>query len=300
MTQKASTKETIGIIAWGAMADVLYATPIVRQIRRMHPEAHITWLVRDKFAEVVETNPDINAVEEFALPTGYESRQDAEYTMDQSILEFAHRMYDKVYDLQYWPRHSNFFENPSEDFISLRARNAGLPSPEDRKIVLECTPGDLQATADFVKANGIAKITDKFITVNHISYAASPVWSLENYQLLVGYLKNRDIQCVFTGAPNEPIPDGAIDARGMPYRVWANLISISDLWLGLDSGAVALACASSTPIIKLHSPDFPLNKTGIKAMGLRTDSKVLELCPAPNAGILTDFIEGYTCKTSTN
>tara|TARA_S200002703_G_scaffold148515_1_gene145290 strand:+ start:1588 stop:2490 length:903 start_codon:yes stop_codon:yes gene_type:complete len=300
MTQKASTKETIGIIAWGAMADVLYATPIVRQIRRMNPDADISWLIRDKFAEVVDTNPDINHVVRFTLPEGHASRQDAEYEMDRAILQYAQDRYDRVIDLQYWPRHSNFFQNPSEDFISLRARNAGLPSPGDRSIVLEYTPGDLQATADFLHEHGIAKPQDKFITVNHISYAASPVWSLENYQLLVGYLKNRDIKCVFTGAPNEPIPDGAIDARGMPYRVWASLIGVSDLWLGLDSGAVALACAGNTPIIKLHSPDFPLNKTGIKAMGLRTDSKVLELCPAPNAGTLTDFIEGYTCKTSTS
>ena len=300
MTQKASTKETIGIIAWGAMADVLYATPIVRQIRRANPEAHITWLIRDKFAEVVETNPDINAVKTFTLPTGYDSRQDAELKMDCQILIEAHDNFDRVFDLQYWPRHSNFFERPSEDFISLRARNAGLAAPTDRKIVLECTPGDLQATADFVKANGIAKVTDKFITVNHISYAASPVWPPGNYESLVTELASRGIKSVFTGAPNEPIPDGAIDARGMPYRVWANLISISDLWLGLDSGAVALACASNTPIIKLHSPDFPLNKTGIRAMGLRNDSKVLELCPAPGVSTMADFIEGYTCETSTN
>jgi len=292
MTQKAIT---IGILAWGAMADVLYATPIVRQIRRMCPEADITWLVRDKFAEVIRTNPDINTVEEFALPTGYESRQDAEYAMDQRILEFAHRMYDRVYDLQYWPRHSNFYERVSEDFISLRARNAGLPPTptNERGIVLNVSSQDQTKAIMFAKDHDLGSIESKFITVNHISYAASPVWSPENYKLLVAELESRGIKSVFTGAPNEPIPDGAIDARGMPYMQWAELIKMSDLWLGLDSGAVALACASDTPIIKLHSPDFPLNKTGIKAMGLRSDHKVLELCPAPSVSIISDLIEGY-------
>lgn len=287
--------ERIGIIAWGAMADVLYATPIVRQIRRLHPEAHITWLVRDKFAEVIETNPDVDAVEEFGLPTGHESRQDAEYMMDQTLVEFAARMYDKVYDLQYWPRHSNFYERPSEDFISLRARNAGLPPiPTDKRgIVLNVSSQDQTKAIMFAKDHGLGSLESKFITVNHISYAASPVWSPENYKLLVAELESRGIKSVFTGAPNEPIPDGAIDARGMPYMQWAELIKMSDLWLGLDSGAVALACASDTPIIKLHSPDFPLNKTGIKAMGLRSDHKVLELCPAPSVSIISDLIEGY-------
>ena len=295
MTQEASTKETIGILAWGAMADVLYATPIVRQIRRMHPDAQIFWHVRDKFADVVRTNPDIDLAIGELLPLGHESRQEAEHVMDAKILACMTKNLDKVYDLQYWPRYSNFYERPGEDFISLRVRNAGLPPlpMDERGIVLNVSAEDQGKAIKFAQDHELGSLDRKFITVNHISYAASPVWSLENYQLLVGYLKNRGIKCVFTGAPNEPLPDGAIDARGMPYMQWAELIKMSDLWLGLDSGAVALACASDTPIIKLHSPDFPLHKTGIRAMGLRHDSKVLELCPAPNPGTLTDIIEGY-------
>lgn len=283
-------KETIAIVAWGAMADVLYATPIVRQIRCMNPEAHITWLIRDKFAEVIETNPYIDRMEKFALPDGYETRQDAEYVMDREILAFANSMFDKVYDLQYWPRYSNFYERPTEDFISLRARNAGLDPTQiqDRSIAMSYSDDDLFSTERFYLE--YLDGTEGFITVNHISYAASPVWSLDNYAQLVKLLAEKRIDAVFTGAPNEPIPEGAIDARGMPYREWASLINMSDLWLGLDSGAVALACSGDVPIIKLHSPDFPLRKTGIKAMGLRTDNKVLELCPAPSPESMAELI----------
>lgn len=281
----------IAIIAWGAMADVLYATPIVAQIRRQFPEAEVTWLVRDKFAEVVETNPDINHVVSFTLPPGHTSRQDAEYVMDQEIVKYAQGYYDRVFDLQYWPRYNNFYDNPTEDFISLRARNAGINPVDivDRKIVLKQTEQDLDAIAKFLHKHQIDQHKQKFITANHISYAASPVWSFENYTKLIGILSDCDIRCVFTGAPNEPLPTGAIDARGMPYREWAALIAISDLWLGLDSGAVALACAGDVPIIKLYSSDFPLAKTGIKAMGLRAED-VLELCPAPNPEAMAELI----------
>ena len=288
--------EKIAIIAWGAMADVLYATPIVRRIRRMYPAAKIHWLIRDKFAEVVETNPDIDSVVKYILPDGYPSRQDAELKMDCAILVDAHENYDRVFDLQYWPRHSNFYERPSEDFISLRTRNAGLlPIPmEERGVVLNVSDQDKAKAMRFIADNDLGGMEPKFITVNHISYAASPVWSFDNYKRLVDLLTERNIRAVFTGAPNEPLPEGAIDARGMPYMQWAELISMSDLWLGLDSGAVALACACDKPIIKLHSPDFPLHKTGIRAMGLRNDSKVLELCPAPIPERMADFIEGFT------
>lgn len=285
-------RDRIAIVAWGAMADVLYATPIVRHIRELHPDSVITWLVRDKFAEVLETNPHVDFVQKFKLPEGHSSRQDAEYVMDKEILAYAHEHYEKVYDLQYWPRHSNFFENPTEDFISLRARNAGLDPAaiKDRSIVVEYSRDDDFCNMHYMMDKRIFNDERPFITVNHISYAASPVWPFQNYEELVNELDyQHGIMCVFTGAPNEPIPEHCIDARGMPYRQWSMLIRASKLWLGLDSGAVALACSSDVPIIKLHSPDFPVAKTGIRAMGLRQDN-VLELCPAPNVESMMDLI----------
>lgn len=284
----------IAIIAWGAMADVLYATPIVRHIRKRHPQAHITWLIRDKFAEVVATNPDINEVVTFGLAPDFASRQDAEHAMDQIILRNAKDNYDVVYDLQYWPRYSNFYQYPLEDFVSLRARNAGMDASAilDRRVELRVTTVDQQAVDDFVTTKLAQHNGKPFITVNHISYAASPVWSFANYERLVDTLNEQGVLSVFTGALNEPIPEHAIDARGMPYRQWAELIRRSSLWLGLDSGAVALACSTDVPIIKLHSRDFPLAKTGIKAMGLRRDDNVLELCPAPNVETMTQLIIG--------
>jgi len=284
--------EKIAIIAWGAMADVLYATPIVRHIGQLHPTSNITWLVRDKFTEVVETNPDINGVVGYELPEGYASRQEAEHVMDRTILADAQKQFDKVYDLQYWPRYNNFYERPTEDFISLRARNAGLDPAmiTDRSIVMNHTSNDVDAALKF-EQDQLSKYQDKaFITVNHISYAASPVWSFDNYSQLVDILDHEyNVMSVFTGASHEPLPEHCVDARGMPYRVWCKLISESNLWLGLDSGAVALACATKTPIIKLYNKDFPLAKTGIKSMGLRTEH-VLELCPAPSPESLAALI----------
>jgi ADP-heptose:LPS heptosyltransferase len=259
----------------------------------MHPDALITWLVRDKFVEVIETNPDIDRVEKFVLPEGHNTRQDAEHVMDRKILDFANSKFDKVYDLQYWPRYSNFYERATEDFISLRARNAGIDPAliTDRRIELRYSRDDDCMNMRYMMEKGIYNGERKFITCNHISYAASAVWSLENYSDLVDILdQEHGVVSVFTGAPNEPIPEHCIDARGMPYREWSMLMRASNLWLGLDSGAVALACSSDVPIIKLHSPDFSLNKTGINAMRLRTDNKVLELCPAPTPETMAELI----------
>jgi len=281
--------ERIAIVAWGAMADVLYATPIVRYVRKQNPTAEISWLIRDKFAEVVETNPDINHVVRFTLPEGYGSRQEAEYVMDRDILACAKSNYDKVIDLQYWPRYANFYERPTEDFISLRARNAGLDPTaiKDRRITFEPTTEDIQMARDFLGRHDLRM--KWYVTANHISYAATPVCNFNYYQQLVDILKKSNVPCVFTGATNEPIPEGAIDARGIPYRVWACIIAMSDFYIGLDSGAKTLACAAETPMIVLHSRDFSLQKTGCKAMGIRT-TDIAELTTIPSVDCLADMI----------
>lgn len=281
----------IGILAWGAAADILYGTPIVKHIRKLHPQAHITWYIRDKFAELVRNNPDIDAVYAEALPDGFDNRQEAEVVMDRELLKLANEQNDHVYDLQYWPRFNNFYEIPNEDFVSLRARNAGLDPAAitDRRVVLPWRDTDMETALLCLQENNLVQSQDKFITCNHISYAASAVWPYSNYEDLVAELASRNISVIFTGAPNEPLPEGGIDARGMPYVAWGVLINLSDCWLGLDSGAVALAAAGSTPMIKLHSPDFPIHKTGIQAMGLRTQD-IMELNPAPSVEALADLI----------
>lgn len=281
--------KTIAVIAWGAMADVLYATPIVRKIRESHPKDHIVWIVRDKFAEVVETNPHITSLIKWKLPEGFNSRQEAEYEMDRQILKYAQDNYDKVYDLQYWPRYANFFENPSEDFISLRARNAGIDpaSIKNRSITILPKDSDIIEADRFMVVNNLKGYV--FITVNHISYAASPVCNFEFYEKLVEIMNEAGISVVFTGATNEPIPKNGIDARGLPYRVWQVLIAKSDFYLGLDSGAKTLACSTNTPMIILHSKDFSLKKTGCVSMGIRT-SNILELTTIPTVTSLSDTI----------
>jgi ADP-heptose:LPS heptosyltransferase len=279
----------IAIVAWGAMADVLYATPIVRFVRSVNPEAKIDWLIRDKFVDVVEANPDINEVVTFKLPDGFPNRQEAEYVMDQSILAYARTNYNSVIDLQYWPRHSNFYEIPGEDFISLRARNAGINPADikDRSIVSVVTEDDLKLARAFVHKHLL--VDKQFITVNHISYAATPVCNFDYYVQLTQILNAVGIQVVFTGAPNEPIPDGGLDARGMPYRAWQALIGMSYHYLGLDSGAKTLACATNVPMIILHSKDFPLKKTGCVSMGIRKH-KILELTVIPSPQAIADVI----------
>jgi ADP-heptose:LPS heptosyltransferase len=284
-------KETIAFLQFGAMADILYATPILRAIRARHPEAHITWFVRDVFSNVVETNPYLDTVKVYTLPAVHDNKQMNEGIMWDQMKQDAAGSYDHVYRPQMWPDH-NFYRS-QRTLLDMMGENCGFDYLEDCSINLDIMPEDIL----FVN-NKFNKVYNwnRVITINHISYAASPVWSFENYDRLVDELEiEYGLTCLVTGASHEPIPEHCIDARGITYRQWAECIDRSALWFGLDSGAVTLAAATNTPMIKLHSPDFPMHKTGVKAMRLRNDN-VLELTTPPTVESMVSLIESRRRK----
>ena len=283
----------IGFLQFGAMADAAYAIPILKHVRKIYPEAHITWCIRDKFAELIETLPYLDDVKRYKLPEGYSSRQEAEHIMWQQMKDEANISFDKVIKPQQWPDH-NFWRS-GLDLLSLMAENAGFSPSEitDRSIEVFYTSQDIKQHEIFINKNNLNG--KKYITCNHISYAAQPMWSLEKYQQLVDNLLEHDIYSVFTGAHNEVIPNRAIDARGMPFRQWGICIKNSHLYLGLDSGAKTLAASTKVPMIILHALDFPLSKTSCRSMGIRT-TNIWELCPAPNVETIYNVImENMKC-----
>ena len=63
----------VALVQLAAYGDCLFATLIARQIKRDHPGCHLTWVIGDKFASILEGNPHIDAVYKIALG----SRQEA-------------------------------------------------------------------------------------------------------------------------------------------------------------------------------------------------------------------------------
>jgi ADP-heptose:LPS heptosyltransferase len=287
--------KTIAFLQFGAMADILYATPTLREVRRRNPDAFITWYVRDVFRNVVDTNPNLNAVKIYELPTVHDNKQLNEGIMWDKMKREGADECDEVCAPQMWPDH-NFYRS-QRTLMDMMAENVFGMGFElaDHHIDLRITDGD----RCIVDALFPDLDWSRVVTVNHISYAASPVWTFKQYFELARALHHLGLIPMFTGAKDEPIPTEHwhgpgftlenTDARGTSYREWAECIRRSSLWLGLDSGAVTLAASTDTPIIKLHSPDFPLTKTGIRAMRMRLDD-VLEIAHPPTVESMVDMI----------
>lgn len=54
--------QTIGIVCWGLMGDVLMRTPVIHAIRRIFPAAKISAIVDPIGEEVLRHNPDVNEI----------------------------------------------------------------------------------------------------------------------------------------------------------------------------------------------------------------------------------------------
>jgi len=283
--------KTIAFLQYAAMADILYATPILREVRRRNPDSHISWFVRDRFSNVIETNPHLDAIKTYIVKEDYGSKEANERVLWAQMKADAEAgPYDEIIRPQQWPDHDFFRSN--DDLLTLMAQNAGIDDDFSRKVELCITSEDVKSvTARFGDIDWT-----KVVTINHISYAASPILTPVQYSEIAYALIQQGLYPMFTGASEEPIPgstwDGVpivLDARGTTYREWAECIRRSSLWLGLDSGAVTLAASTDTPMIKLHSPDFAIHKTGVKAMGLREDD-ILELTTPPTVDSVVNLI----------
>ena len=55
-------KQKFLIIKLSSIGDIVHALPFLRTLRAHHPQAHISWMIEERFRELVEHNPDLNEV----------------------------------------------------------------------------------------------------------------------------------------------------------------------------------------------------------------------------------------------
>ncbi|MFL6504471.1 MAG: glycosyltransferase family 9 protein, partial [Candidatus Udaeobacter sp.] len=57
----------VALVQLSAYGDCLFATLVARQIKRDHPGCHLTWVIGDKFASILDGNPNVDAIHKIVL-----------------------------------------------------------------------------------------------------------------------------------------------------------------------------------------------------------------------------------------
>ena len=63
----------VALVQLAAYGDCLFATLVARQIKRDYPGCHLTWVIGDKFASILDGNPHVDAVHKIVLSSRNEA-----------------------------------------------------------------------------------------------------------------------------------------------------------------------------------------------------------------------------------
>ena len=151
----------IALVHLCSFGDCLYATLIARQIKRDYPGSHLTWVIGDKYASVLEGNPHVDKIYEIpvkgvkdALSIGWaEARKWVQSQLNESIFQ-------KVYYTQILPDNAACYDGLIR---STTYRSYGKPIDGPHNPVLVLTAAEKNRVENFIRINGIHRAERAFL-----------------------------------------------------------------------------------------------------------------------------------------
>ena len=226
------------IVKLSAIGDVIHTLPSLAALRELYPEAHITWVVEEAAAGLVNNHPLLNAVLISRRKSWIKYLRKGEFSrplreMRAFLRELRKRPYDLVIDFH------GLLKSALIVLLSGGKRKLGYDSMQELSGLFynEKIPEDMNKHAvdrylDFPRHLGakIAKAqfilpsdnaaqariqsllekyhleNKKFIAVNPVAYWETKLWDDEKFARLADLIKAKlDIEVVFTGSEKESI-----------------------------------------------------------------------------------------------
>ncbi len=278
------------VIAGSGIGDILVATPVMRALRRAHPESHIDVLVPIGRGAVLDGNPDINGVVEVCRKRGV-----------RAGITFLKRMWRR-YDLVLSARAGD--RSITNAWLAGRRRisnvRAGLGRRAwQRHLLHEAIAVDDQSHAvmqglRLLDACGVPRCyelvppecspearsaLDTLFPQAHEPYAVLHLyprniykcWTAEGWRTVIRHLAERGMPVILTGSNEQgeqrylntvlaqgvtPCVVNLIGRLSLPQV--SALLSRASLYVGPDTGMTHLAAAHGIPTVALFGPTNPV------------------------------------------
>lgn len=207
----------------GALGDVLATTPVVRELRKKYPNAHIRYVTHKSSVQVLRHNPDINEVVEEG---GYADRK----------ISFS------------YPMHEGYPDKPmNRHLCQYFAENASITLPSDWAPVLHLLPED---TIRLEHKKPVVTFAVK------TGWSRYKEWPLERWADLIKMFPQ--YQWIQLGADGEPRIEGAQYMCGkLSLRESFSVMQQSVLFVGLDSIFNHATAALQVPAVILFGSTSP-------------------------------------------
>jgi heptosyltransferase I len=226
------------IVKLSAIGDVIHTLPSLVALRKLYPNAHITWVVEEAAAGLIKNHPDLNTVLISRRKSWLKGLQNGEIRrplreIRDFLKELRLRPYDLVIDFH------GLLKSAIIVLVSGGKRKLGYASLQElsglfynEKIPENMNKHAVDRYLDFPRylgaeiskpefplpANGVAQAkvqsflkkytleNKKFIAINAIAFWETKLWDNEKFARLADLIKTRlGIEVVFTGSEKESI-----------------------------------------------------------------------------------------------
>lgn len=254
---RTGNRPLIAIILSEQMGDIIACEPVAREVRRLHPDGYIIWVVREPYVELVRHHPDLD---------GYL----VEKCPGERVWLLRSGIYDVVYNMHISHRKCKYCTedpvNPTADHIGLTFDNyldrgdllytfsqaAGLPALTDdpRMYIPEAVGRQVAAL----------NLADSPIVIHCQSSHIMRDWPTDHWNRLVGWLLETYPYSIIEVGVNPVVTRQHPRFRNLCGQLslleTAEAIRQARLFVGIESGPAHMANAGGTTGIILQGQLF--------------------------------------------
>jgi predicted O-methyltransferase YrrM len=274
----------VALVQLAAYGDCLFATLIARQIKRDHPGCHLTWVIGDKFASILDRNPHVDAVHKIilssrdeAFSSGWEKAKT--WVADQVRMGNL----EKAYFTQIFPENLRYYDGLIRTTI-YGAYGKPITGPHLPEVFL--TEAENRNVADFAAKHCLHEFKHVLLFECGPGSGQSPL-TPARAEALAHALEKSHPDVVFLMSSSEslvrPTPQ-VVDASCLTYRENAALARHCTGLVGCNSGITWLTTSiagKALPMLQILTKPNGIFRWGSVAMDFRRfkldESRVIEM-----------------------
>jgi len=284
----------VALVQLAAYGDCLFATLVARQIKRDHPGCHLTWVIGDKFASILDGNPHVDAVHKIVLSSRAEAFSSG-WEKAKTWVTDQVRMgnLEKAYFTQIFPDNLRYYDGLIRTTI-YGAYGKPITGPHLPEVFL--TEAENRNVADFAVKHCLREFKHVFLVECGPGSGQSPM-TPARAEALAHAVEKHNPEVVFLMSSSEtlvrPSPQ-VVDASSLTYRENAALARHCTGLIGCFSGITVLTTSTAgkaLPMLQILRKSTGAFRWGSVAMDFRRvrldESRVIEMAEPSDTRIIS-------------
>jgi hypothetical protein len=293
----------IALVHLCSYGDCLYATLVARQIKRDFPGCHLTWVIGDKYASLLEGNPRIDAVEIVPIRDVADALTDAWRTAKERVeARLAGGEFDRVFSTQIIPENRANYDSLIRSTVY---RSYGRPVDGPHRPELELNAHERDRAAAFADRHSFSSYRHVFLFECGPQSGQSAM-SPKRAEAIARRVADEHPDALFCLSSSLPIANPSrqiVDAASLSFRENAALSHFCTGLIGCSSGITWLTTSTAgrlLPMLQvLTAETAPFRFASVTADFARYDldqNLVIELAD-PSDDRIVECIETWTSQS---